>query len=124
MTLKRCLNSIFFVPTTILYKGRIFYTIALGAIVYKGCGGGVRIFKTKWFGRFARKERISDRHLAAAVREVERGLHDGDLGGNLVKNVWPVRVKENGVDTGRFLSTAEATERYLSMDSRRATRRI
>jgi len=45
----------------------------------------VRVFKTKWFGRFARKERISDRHLAAAVREVERGLHDGDLGGNLVK---------------------------------------
>ena len=45
----------------------------------------MRIYKTKWFARFARKEHISDRHLAAAVREVERGLHDGDLGGNLVK---------------------------------------
>jgi hypothetical protein len=45
----------------------------------------VRVFKTKWFGRFARKERLSDRHLADAVREVERGLHDGDLGGHLVK---------------------------------------
>ena len=45
----------------------------------------MRVFKTKWFGRFARKEHISDSHLAAAVRELERGLHDGDLGGNLVK---------------------------------------
>jgi hypothetical protein len=45
----------------------------------------VRVFKTKWFGRFARKEHISDHHLAEAVREVERGLHDGNLGGHLVK---------------------------------------
>jgi hypothetical protein len=45
----------------------------------------VRVFKTKWFGRFARKERLSDQKLAEAVREVEEGLHDGDLGGGLVK---------------------------------------
>ena len=45
----------------------------------------MRVFKTKWFGRFARKEHISDHHLAEAVREVERGLHDGNLGGHLVK---------------------------------------
>jgi len=45
----------------------------------------VRVFKTKWFGRFARKEHISDKKLAEAVREVEKGLHDGDLGGNLIK---------------------------------------
>jgi hypothetical protein len=46
---------------------------------------GLRVFKTKWFGRFARKERLSDQKLAEAVREVEEGLHDGDLGGGLVK---------------------------------------
>lgn len=45
----------------------------------------VRVFKTQWFGRFARKERLSDQKLVEAVREVERGLHDGDLGGGLIK---------------------------------------
>lgn len=45
----------------------------------------MRVFKTKWFGRFARKERLSDQKLAKAVRGVEEGLHDGDLGGGLVK---------------------------------------
>ena len=45
----------------------------------------MRVFKTKWFGRFARTERLSDRKLAAAVCEVEQGLHDGDLGGYLIK---------------------------------------
>ena len=45
----------------------------------------MRVFKTKWFGRFARKERLSDQQLAEAVREVEKGLHDGDLGGGLIK---------------------------------------
>jgi hypothetical protein len=45
----------------------------------------VRIFKTKWFARFARKEDISDKKLADAVKEAEKGLHDGDLGGNVIK---------------------------------------
>jgi hypothetical protein len=45
----------------------------------------VRVFKTKVFGRFARKEGIRDQKLADAVREIEKGLHDGDLGGGLIK---------------------------------------
>jgi hypothetical protein len=45
----------------------------------------VRIFKTKWFARFARKEDISDKKLSEAVQEAEKDLHDGDLGGNLIK---------------------------------------
>jgi hypothetical protein len=45
----------------------------------------VRIFKTRWFGRFARRESLSDQKLAESVREIEEGLHDGDLGGNLIK---------------------------------------
>ena len=45
----------------------------------------VRVFKTRWFARFARKEDISDGTLANAVQEAERGLNDGDLGGNLIK---------------------------------------
>ena len=46
---------------------------------------GLRVFKTKWFARFARRERISDRSLAEAVRRTERGLVDADLGGGVIK---------------------------------------
>ena len=45
----------------------------------------MRVFKTKWFARFARKEDISDKKLIDAVREAENGLNDGDLGGGLIK---------------------------------------
>jgi len=45
----------------------------------------MRVFKTKLFGRFARKEGINNRVLAEAVREIEQGLHDGDLGGHIMK---------------------------------------
>jgi hypothetical protein len=45
----------------------------------------LRVFATKWFARFARKERIADRQLCEAVGRAERGLLDGDLGGNLIK---------------------------------------
>jgi len=45
----------------------------------------VRVFKTKWFARFARKESIGDNRLADAVQETEHGLNDGDLGGHLIK---------------------------------------
>lgn len=45
----------------------------------------VRIYKTKWVGRFARRERISDSDLVEAVRRAERGLIDADLGGGIIK---------------------------------------
>jgi hypothetical protein len=45
----------------------------------------VRIFKTKWFNRFDRKERIEDSALAEAVQRAEEGLVDADLGGYLIK---------------------------------------
>jgi hypothetical protein len=45
----------------------------------------VRVVKTKWFARFARKEDISDKKLSDAVREAEKGLIDGELGGGLIK---------------------------------------
>jgi len=32
----------------------------------------MRVVKTKWFARFARKEVISDKKLSDAVREAER----------------------------------------------------
>jgi hypothetical protein len=45
----------------------------------------VRIFKTKWLIRFARKERISDPSLSEAISRAELGLVDADLGGGLIK---------------------------------------
>lgn len=45
----------------------------------------LRIFKTKWFARFARREGISDASLCAAVKRAERGLIDANLGGGVIK---------------------------------------
>jgi hypothetical protein len=45
----------------------------------------VRIFKTRWIARFARKSRISDAMLVEAIRRAERGLIDADLGGGVIK---------------------------------------
>jgi len=45
----------------------------------------VRVFKTKWFARFAKKEGIPDSKLLGAVAEIEQGLVDAELGGGLVK---------------------------------------
>jgi hypothetical protein len=45
----------------------------------------LRVFKTKQFARFARRERIADANLLEAVQRAERGLVDADLGGGVVK---------------------------------------
>jgi hypothetical protein len=45
----------------------------------------VRIFKTKLFARFARRERIKDGALCEAVERAEKGLVDADLGGGVIK---------------------------------------
>lgn len=45
----------------------------------------MRIFKTKWFVRFARKEKIRDARLREAIDRAEKGGIDAALGGNLIK---------------------------------------
>ena len=45
----------------------------------------MRVFTTKVFARFARKERIDDRRLCEAIARAGRGLIDADLGGSLIK---------------------------------------
>jgi len=45
----------------------------------------VRVFKTKWFARFASREEIDDLNLVAVLREIENGLVDADYGGGLIK---------------------------------------
>jgi len=57
----------------VLYTYRVFKVISL------------RVFKNAWFGRFARKERISADALWEAVERAENGLVDADLGGGVIK---------------------------------------
>ena len=45
----------------------------------------VRIFKSRWFQRFARKEGIADAVLCEAVARAEKGQIDADLGGGVIK---------------------------------------
>lgn len=45
----------------------------------------MRIFATKWFARFARREKIEDERLHDAIARAERGNVDADLGGSLIK---------------------------------------
>ena len=47
----------------------------------------MRLFKTKSFIRFARRERISDASLREAVQRAERGLVDAELGGVIKQRV-------------------------------------
>jgi hypothetical protein len=45
----------------------------------------MRVFKTKPFERFARKEAIADENLCEAVVRADAGLIDADLGGGVIK---------------------------------------
>ncbi len=45
----------------------------------------MRLFKNKPFARFARKARLPDAVLCAAIADATRGLIDADLGGGVVK---------------------------------------
>jgi hypothetical protein len=45
----------------------------------------MRVCKTRWFVRCARRAGITDARLMEAVARAERGLVDADLGGGLIK---------------------------------------
>lgn len=45
----------------------------------------MKIFKNAWFGRFARKEKISADVLWDAVERAEKGQIDADIGGGVIK---------------------------------------
>ncbi len=45
----------------------------------------MRIFKSRWFQRFARKEGITDAALHEAVARAEKGQIDAELGGEVIK---------------------------------------
>jgi len=43
------------------------------------------VYKTKWFQRFARKEKIADAALLDAIARAAKGQIDADLGGGVIK---------------------------------------
>lgn len=45
----------------------------------------MRIYKSKWFVRFAKKERIADAKLCEAIESAEKGLIDADYGDGMIK---------------------------------------
>ena len=45
----------------------------------------MQVYKSKWFGKWADKEDLTDRDLSAAVQEMANGLIDADLGGHVMK---------------------------------------
>ena len=45
----------------------------------------MRVFTNTWFGRFAKKEKLSAAALLEAARRAENGQIDADLGGGVIK---------------------------------------
>ncbi|WP_435274233.1 type II toxin-antitoxin system RelE/ParE family toxin [Psychrobium sp. nBUS_13] len=45
----------------------------------------MNIFKSKWFSKWAEKEGLTDSALQEAILDMENGLVDGELGGNVYK---------------------------------------
>jgi len=45
----------------------------------------MKIYKTHWFDRWAKKHGLSTQALCEAVREMKDGLYEADLGGGLLK---------------------------------------
>ncbi len=69
----------------------------------------LRVFKTRWFERFARKEKIPDAILVDAVARAEKGQVDADLGGGVIKQriARPGRGKSGGYRTIIFFRRGE-----------------
>lgn len=45
----------------------------------------MKVYQTKWFERWARKQGLRETDLCNAVKEMESGLYEADLGGGLFK---------------------------------------
>lgn len=75
----------------------------------------MRIFKTRVFAKFAKKERISNSDLCESVERAENGLIDADLGGCIIKQ--RIGRKGHGRSSGyRVLIAVRMKKRYVFMD--------
>lgn len=71
--------------------------------------GRPRVFKARWFQRFARKESINDAVLLNAVARAEAGQVDAELGGGVIKQriARPGHGKSGGYRTIIFFRRSE-----------------
>ena len=61
----------------------------------------MKVYKTRWFSRWAKSEGVSDKALLNAVSEMTNGLIGSDLGGSVYKKrvALPGRGKSGGSRT-------------------------
>ena len=88
----------------------------------------MRIFKSRWFQRFAKKEGITDTALRDAADRADTGQIEADLGGEVIKQriSRPGQAKPGSEDrkaTGRSSFSGGAPKRSLFMDSQKASGR-
>ena len=74
----------------------------------------MRLFQSRPFARFARREKITDETLREAITRARRGLIDADLGGGIIKQ----RVARTGQGRSggyRVLIAIRPTDRAVFM---------
>jgi hypothetical protein len=79
----------------------------------------VRIYKSKWFHRFTRREGIPDSALRDAVARAEKGQIDADLGGGVIKQriARPGEGRSAGYRTILFFRFGSSSSRLLATSS-------
>lgn len=65
----------------------------------------MRAFKTRTFRRWADKAGVADAALLDAMKQMERGLIDADLGGNLYKQRVALPGRGKSVSTRTIIAT-------------------
>jgi hypothetical protein len=65
------------------------------------------IYKTRWFNRWAKDQKLNDSSLCNAVAEMAAGLYDADLGGGLFKK----RIARSGKGKRAGFRTLVATNK-------------
>ena len=81
----------------------------------------VRVFKNRWFEKFARKQEIDDGALREAIDRAEAGLVDADLGGGIIKQRVARKGEASRVVIGPSWRFAQVIEPCFCSASRKAT---
>jgi hypothetical protein len=71
----------------------------------------VKVFKTKWFVRYARQSNIQNKNLCEAIERAEQGLVEADLGGGVIKQ----RVARAGQGRSGGFRVIIAYRRYIGI---------
>jgi hypothetical protein len=95
----------------------------------------VRIYKTRWVGRYTRREGIADKALIEAIERAEQGLIDADLGGGArtfgriphahrlpkegsgVFPLWFCKSERGNIEKNELMSLQEIGARWLGADA-------